>query len=83
MIDKPRDDGTDPPRPIIERITVGLINKAADDLQKLQGHTGLSKTDLVNRAIALYEFISRQMDTEHEILIRDTVSGETQILRLL
>jgi len=43
-----------------ERITVSLIPKAVADLQRLQDRTGLSKTNLVNRAIMLYEFVDRQ-----------------------
>src|SRR5437660_85881 len=44
-------------QPSSERITVALIPKAVADLQHLQEGTGLSKTDLVNRAISLYRFI--------------------------
>ena len=89
MSDRRRDEGAttdtvgEEAQPTIERITVSLINKANDDLRILQDRTGLSKTDLVNRAITLYEFISRQMDTGHEVLIRDSESSETQVLRLL
>jgi hypothetical protein len=66
-----------------ERITVALIPKAGKDLQRLQDRTGLSKTDLTNRAIQLYEFIQSQISDDREILIRDKATGETQIVRLL
>ena len=65
-----------------ERITVALIPKAASDLQSLQERSGLSKTDLVNRAIALYEFIDAQLREGKEVLIRDTAKGETQRVHL-
>ena len=45
----------------IDRITVALIPQAGDDLQRLQDRTGLSKTDIVNRAIAVYEFLESQL----------------------
>lgn len=54
-----------------ERITVALIPKAGKDLQTLQDRTGLSKTDLVNRAITLYEFIDAQQHAERDVLVRD------------
>jgi Ribbon-helix-helix protein, copG family len=40
-----------------ERITVVLLPKAAAGLAALRERTGLSKTDLVNRAISLYGLI--------------------------
>jgi hypothetical protein len=66
-----------------ERITVALIPKAVGDLQSLQDRTGLSKTDLTNRAISLYEFIDKLIREGKEILIRDPEEGETQRVHLL
>jgi len=43
-----------------ERITVSLIKKTSDDLDKLTASTGLSKTDLVNRAVQLYAFADEE-----------------------
>lgn len=65
-----------------ERITVALIPKAAADLQRLQERSGLSKTDLTNRAISLYEFIDAQLREGREVLIRDPAKKETQIVHL-
>jgi len=67
---------------IAERITVALIPDAADHLQQLVTSTGLSKTDVVNRAISLYRFIDAQLRTGHDLLIRDP-SGQTQLVKLL
>jgi len=67
----------------VERITVALIPKVADDLVRLQDRTALSKTDLVNRAITLYEFIDSQMCKGRDVLIRDSQTGETQLVRFL
>ncbi len=69
--------------PTVERITVALIPKAVEDLQHLQARTGLSKTDIVNRAITLYEFIDEQVREGCDLLIRNTKAGETQLIRLL
>jgi hypothetical protein len=70
-------------QPPSERITVALIPKAVADLQNLQDSTSLSKTDLVNRAISLYEFIDQQMRAGRDLLIRDSGTGETHLVRLL
>ena len=66
-----------------DRITVALIPQAATDLQRLQGRTTLSKTDLVNRAITLYEFVDTQLRQGHALIVRDKQTGETQLVRLL
>ena len=63
-----------------ERITVALIPKAAADLQSLQERSCLSKTDIVNRALSLYEFIDVQLRQDRDVLIRDRATGETQIV---
>ena len=70
-------------RPQAERITVALIPQSADDLQHLLDKTGLSKTDLVNRAITLYEFIDSQLRGGQDLILRDRKTGETQLVRFL
>ena len=66
-----------------ERITVALIPKVTVDLARLQERTGLGKTDVVNRAISLYEFIEAQMEVGRDILVRDADSSTCQIVKLL
>ena len=66
-----------------ERITVALIPKAAEDLSRLQAATGLSKTDIVNRAISLYEFLQAQIDAENDFVVRDRKTGESQLVKFL
>lgn len=66
-----------------ERITVGLIIKAAEDLRNTQERTGLSKTDIVNRAVSLYEFIDAAQSSGDEIILRRKSSGNLEIVRLL
>jgi hypothetical protein len=76
----PRTERTTQPT---ERITVALIPKAGEDLQRLQERTSLSKTDITNRAITLYEFIDAQIRAGRDVLIRDSKTGETQLVRIL
>jgi hypothetical protein len=67
----------------VDRITVALIPKVAEDLQRLQERTSLSKTDVANRAITLYEFIETQLDGGGEVLIRDNSTGEVLTVLIL
>jgi hypothetical protein len=67
----------------VDRITVALVPKASEGLQHLMASTGLSKTDIVNRAIALYEYIDSQMQAGQDLVVRDPKSGDSQIIRLL
>ena len=71
------------PPAVVDRITVALVKKAGEDLQLLQDRTGLSKTDIVNRAISLYEFIDAQVQEGNDLLLRDRKTKETQLIRLL
>jgi hypothetical protein len=68
---------------VSERITVALVPKAGEDLQRLQDRTSLSKTDLVNRAITLYEFIDAQQRAGRGLQIRDRESGETRTVLIM
>jgi hypothetical protein len=68
---------------VAERITVALIARAADDLKSTQERTGLSKTDVVNRALTLYAFVDSRLALGDEIMIRHKRSGEMELIRLL
>jgi len=70
-------------RTVTDRITVALIPKAGEDLQRLQDRTGLSKTDIANRAISLYEFIDSQLQAGKDLIVKDPKTGESQLVRLL
>jgi hypothetical protein len=52
-----------------ERVTVALIPKVAVDLRRLQATTGLSGTDIANRAISLYAFLDAQMAAGRRLLL--------------
>jgi hypothetical protein len=71
-------------RPVVaERITVALVSRAADDLRSTQERTGLSKTDVVNRAVSLYEFVDSHLAAGDEFMIRRKDSGDLELIRLL
>ena len=52
------------------RITVSLVEKAAADLRRIIGRTRLSQTDIVNRALSLYEFVDSEISSGAEIIVR-------------
>ncbi|KUN75103.1 hypothetical protein AQJ66_36460 [Streptomyces bungoensis] len=54
-----------------ERFTVTLIATAAQAVGTLMRITGLSKTDVINRAVQVYAFLAQQMADGKEILLRD------------
>jgi hypothetical protein len=78
-----RAEGVAGPQITGERITITLIPAATDDLRRLQERTSLSKTDLANRAITLYEFFDAQLRAGHDLIARDNTTGKTQLVRLL
>jgi len=63
------------------RITVALVDRAATDLQATHERTGLSKTDIVNRAVSLYEFIDAELSAGSELIVRR--DGKDHIIKLL
>jgi hypothetical protein len=67
----------------LERITVALTARVSADLQRLLDRTNMSKTDLVNRAITLYEFIDAQQSAGRDVLIRDNEAGEVTSFKFL
>lgn len=66
-----------------ERFTVTLIPKAGADLRRLQERTKLSRTDLANRAITLYEFFDGQLRTGHDLIARDRKTGKTKLVHFV
>jgi hypothetical protein len=68
---------------VIERITVGLIPKVVKELNDLQRNTGMSKTDLVNRAVSLYSFIQEHLARGEELRLFNPNDREEQRVHLL
>ena len=66
-----------------ERVTVALLPQAAADLAALRDRTGLSKTDITNRGISLYELVDSRQRAGCDLVLRDRQTGETQLVRFL
>jgi hypothetical protein len=65
-----------------EEITVLLISKVADDLQRTQKRTDLSRADIVNRAITLYDFLGEERESGTELLLHRR-DGSTHLVELI
>ena len=69
------------PLAAVEQITVALVAQAAADLQRTHDRTRLSKTDIVNRALSLYEFIDAELNEGAELIVRR--HGRNHLLKFL
>jgi hypothetical protein len=58
------------PATVDDPITVVLVAKAAADLKITQERSHLSTTDIVNRALSLYEFVDAELKAGAELIIR-------------
>jgi hypothetical protein len=65
-----------------ERITIGLTRRSVEELAELQKETGLSKTDLINRSIGLYKFITERMDSGWNVVIKNEETKESYVVHL-
>jgi alpha-galactosidase len=68
---------------VAERITVGLIPKVVRELDDLQSSTGMSKTDIVNRAVSLYRFLAEQLEHGEEIRLYNPDTKVSQRVHLI
>lgn len=70
-----------PPASPPARITVTLAARALACLRRVAGRTGLSQTDVVNRALPLYAFIDSEVAAGAEVVIRR--DGRERLVKLL
>jgi len=62
-----------------ERFTVTLIVAAVQAVATLMRITGMSKTDVINRAVQVYAFLAEQMEDGKEVLLRDEQGGVERV----
>lgn len=71
------------PRRAAERVNVGLLEEPANDLEELKNRSGLTKTDLINRAISLYAMLYRDVKIDgKELLLADPDRKNIERLRI-
>jgi len=74
-------DGPAPP-PSGECLAVSLIPQVSADLRRAGERTGLSRADIVNRAVSWYEFTEGELRSGSQLIVR-RASGEEYVVRLL
>jgi hypothetical protein len=62
-------------------VSVRLIPKSMRALEALAVRNGLTKTDVINRALQVYDYIDAEQAEGRQILSRDGEKGETHVLR--
>lgn len=67
----------------IVRLNVNLNAATADALKKLSEEQGVSLTEVVRRAISLYNFIDDERRSGHRIQTADPEKGEVRELVLI
>ncbi|MBG0568545.1 hypothetical protein [Actinoplanes aureus] len=65
------------------RITVGLIPKVYEELERLTAATRLSTTDVVNRAISIYHLIDSKRREGYELVLRQPETGKEVIVEII
>ncbi|GAA2722927.1 hypothetical protein [Actinocorallia aurantiaca] len=66
-----------------ERITVNLTPKSVQALEALTGNTGDTKTDTINRALQLYEFLDRVTREGGKVYVQESESETLERVRFL
>ncbi|MDQ7903461.1 hypothetical protein RB614_02895 [Phytohabitans sp. ZYX-F-186] len=65
------------------RVTVNLTPKSADALEAISGATGLSKTDVINRSLQVYQLVEELLDRGGGSILIKHPSGELERVYIL
>jgi len=68
--------------PANERYSVTLVPPSVAAISQLTELTGLSKTDVINRAVQVYAFIEERMREGSDVLLRSP-DGETERVHIV
>ncbi|MFD7324729.1 hypothetical protein ACFV9D_27165 [Streptomyces sp. NPDC059875] len=71
-----------PSHPDSERLSVTLCPPAVTAVSELVAESGVSKADVINRAILLLGFVERERAKGHDLMIRDT-EGSLERIHIL
>jgi predicted transcriptional regulator len=62
-------------------VSVRLTPKSIRCLDALAQRNGMTKTDVINRALQIYDYIDAEQAEGRQILCRDEAKGEAYVLR--
>jgi hypothetical protein len=60
---------------------IGLVQEAADALRELEERLVLGRSDVVNRALQVYNAVDQEQADGKQLLLRDRKTGEAYELR--
>lgn len=63
-----------------ERVTVNLTPRSVRALNNLVGWTGYTKTDTINRALQIHEFVQQIMENGGTVHVRQSEGAELERL---
>jgi hypothetical protein len=66
----------------LERITVNLTPRSRQALAEATARTGDSKTDTVNRALQIYNYLEELWRNDGAVYVRPQPGGELERLRV-
>lgn len=66
----------------LTRVTINLVPPAADALASSTARERLSKTDVVNRALRMYDFLSASTAAGCEVVVRRP-HGEMEVVHFI
>lgn len=66
----------------LTRLTVNLTPKSDAALTNLAERTDLNRTDLVNRALQLYDYVDKATEAGHQLMLRRP-DGQLDRIKLL
>jgi hypothetical protein len=69
-----------PPEVDAERVTVNLTPRSVRALHNIVGWTGHNKTDAINRALQVYEFVQQIMEDGGSVHVRQGQDAELERL---
>lgn len=77
------EQGADRGVTVTSRITVGLIPSAWTALQRLMSRTRLNRTDVINRAIAVYALVEEHTGNGEELVFRNPETGREVLVQIV
>lgn len=66
----------------LHKVTVNLIPKSWEAANATAGLLGLSRTDVINRALQAYAFLEAQVAAGNEMIVRSP-GGDAQLVKFL
>jgi hypothetical protein len=67
----------------LQRITVNLVARASEALQRVSQRTGDSRTDTINRAIQIYDYLDDVISRGGDVYVRESKDSDLQLVKIL